>query len=76
MDINALQSEKKRLNQWVDEASNNLNSFTNGKTDEFGLTLDEHKTPEYQALKAEFNKAFQELRTFNGKYAKVLRNRG
>lgn len=73
MTLNSLRAEKQRLNLWVDQASKALNDYTIGKTNSMGLMLDEYKTPEYKALRSELNRAFQELRAFNGQYAKLLR---
>ena len=73
MTTQSLHAEKTRLNLWVDEASKQLNNYCEGKTNEMGLLLDEHRTPEYKHLKSEFNRAFADLREFNSQYAKLMR---
>lgn len=73
MNIQALKAEKRRLNNKVNWAENLLNAYIDGRKDEMGLVLEEIKTPLYKAIQSEFDRAFNELREFNGKYAKTLR---
>ena len=74
MDIEALKAEKRRLSGKYDWAENLLRAYIDGRRDEMGIVLDEVKTPLYKAIKAEHDTAFNNLREFNGKYAKTLRN--
>ena len=72
MDIEALRNEKQRLNNrlsWIDGV---ISTYVDGRRDEMGLVEDEVKTPTYSALKRERAIIFEELRQFNGKYAKTL----
>ena len=72
MDIEALRREKQRLNNRLDWADGVLRAYMDGRCDEMGIILDEVNTPLYKAIKQEYEKAFQAVREFNGKYAKIL----
>lgn len=72
--FNVTKQSKAVLESALDDADKALKAFDSyGKT-EMGLTPDFVKAmPEWQQAKNEFDKAFAELRTFNGWYMKTFK---
>lgn len=72
MNNEQLKAEKQRLDNKFNWINNVLTAYIDGRYVEMGLVADEVKTASYVALKREHALIFEELRTFNGKYAKQL----
>lgn len=65
---------KVALENAVDSADKALKAFDQYGKSEFGLTPDHVKAmPEWKQAKKEFDKAFTELRAFNGWYMKAFK---
>lgn len=73
MDIEALRTKKISLTNKLSHSEHVLREYIDGRRDEMGLVLEDVKTPAYKSLKSEYQQTFQELRDFNGRYAKILR---
>jgi hypothetical protein len=67
-----LLQQQQQLQNNLDWANNLLKTYIDGRRDEMGLVIDEIKTPLYHAIKSEADKAFQDLRTFNGKHIEEI----
>lgn len=72
MDIDTLKQQKQLLNNKVDWLDEVIRTYVDDRRNGMGLVNDEVKTPAYSALKRERAAAFENLRQFNGKYAKTI----
>jgi len=76
-DIEKLRETKRQLNSACEASDSALKDFCSKHTNGMGLVTDEARsTDTYKELRAQFDKDFQALRSFNAKYARFLRKAG
>lgn len=72
--FNVAKQSKAMLESALDDADKALKAFDQYGKSEMGLTPDFVRAmPEWQQAKKEFDKAFAELRAFNGWYVKTFK---
>jgi len=74
METLALKAAQNQLYAELKAASQTLNTLKEGITGPMGLTPDSvRETPEYQAAKRNYQRAFEAVRRFNATMLKALR---
>lgn len=73
MNIDNLLQRKAELESNVNDASERLREYTADKRGPMGLIPESAKTDDYKQLKTAYDRAFVELRAFNGEHLKTIR---